>query len=125
MVYYERLVLTWSIPWEVSDPYPQAMSLTSRTHRWAGGDQGEVHGQPADGSEQAPAPVPLAELQPRTGIMISGDSGAVVASGGDAVTSGASYQLVKDVTDVVRDLPPRAGALRQEPQASRLRLRPT
>ena len=72
----------------------------------AGGDQGEVHGHPADGPEQAPAPVPLPELQRRAGIQFSGDSGAVVASGGEGVTSAPTYQLVKDVIEVVADLPP-------------------
>ena len=66
----------------------------------AGGDQGEVHGHPADGPEQAPAPVPLPELQRRAGIQFSGDSGAVVASGGEGVT----YALIVNAKDAIDEL---------------------
>ena len=69
----------------------------------AGGDHSQDHDA---GAEQPPGPVSLEELQRRAGIMFSGATGVVVASGDQGVTSVPSYQLVKDVFAVLEALPP-------------------
>ena len=60
---------------------------------------------------QAPATIPLAELQRRAEIMFSGKTGAVVASGDQGVTSEPSFQLVDDVINVIKILDERTPAL--------------
>ena len=51
-----------------------------------------------------PAEVPQEELQLRIGIMFSGTTGAVVASGKDAVTSAPTYGLTKKVVTSIEAL---------------------
>ena len=64
------------------------------------------HDEPADGPEKLPAEVPLAELKERGGIMLSGATGAVVASGRGEVTMAPSYGLARAVIGLMEDLPP-------------------
>ena len=67
----------------------------------AGDEQMESHNEP---EEQPPAEVPKVELDRRAGIMLSGETGAAVASGGDAVTTAPTYGLCKDVTALMDEL---------------------
>ena len=48
--------------------------------------------------------MPKEELKWRADIMLSGQSGAVVASGRAAATSVPSYDLANDVTKLMEDL---------------------
>ena len=63
--------------------------------------------EPGEGPEELPAQVPLAELRRRAGIMFSGATGAVVASGGTAATSAPTFWLIEGVIEVVDALPPK------------------
>ena len=56
--------------------------------------------------EAPPAALPKAVLQERAGIMFSGVTGAVVASGKGPATTAATYGLAKDVVSVIDGLPP-------------------
>ena len=56
------------------------------------------------GQEEAAEEVPKEELKWRADIMLSGQSGAVVASGRAAATSAPSYGLANDVTKLMEDL---------------------
>ena len=58
-----------------------------------------------EAAEAPPAEVPLAELMRRANFMFSGATGAVVASGGTLATSAPTYGLIKDVIELVDDLP--------------------
>ena len=71
----------------------------------AGSDGGEDRADGADGPEEPPPQVPLAELQRRAGIMFSGDTGAVVASGSGPATTAATFELARDVRKVILGLP--------------------
>ena len=65
----------------------------------AGGEQVEGHD---DAEEQLPAQVPRSMVTMRAGVMFSGKTGAVVASGEGAATSAPSLQLAKvDATHAV------------------------
>ena len=55
----------------------------------------EGHDEP---EEQPPAEVTLVELKRRAGIMLSGETGAAVASGDGAVMTAPSYGLAKDAS---------------------------
>lgn len=68
----------------------------------AGNEQVVGHGEAA---QAPPAEVPLDELKRRAGIMFSGNTGAVVASGEFAVASAPSYRLVKDVVLLIEGMP--------------------
>ena len=57
-----------------------------------------------EGQEEAAEEVPKEELKWRADIMLSGQSGAVVASGRAAATSAPSYGLANDVTKLMEDL---------------------
>ena len=54
-----------------------------------------------EGQEEAAEEVPKEELKWRADIMLSGQSGAVVASGRAAATSAPSYGLANDVTKLM------------------------
>jgi hypothetical protein len=69
------------------------------------GDQAEAHAQPVDGPEQAPQPIGLHVLRVRAGITFSGNTGTVVVSGEPGVTSAPTYQLVDDITTVIKEQP--------------------
>ena len=58
-----------------------------------------------EAAEAPPAEVPLAELMRRANFMFSGVTGAVVASGGTLATSAPTHGLIKDVIELVDDLP--------------------
>ena len=58
-----------------------------------------------DGPEQAPRPIGLPVLRSRAGIMFSGNTGAVVASGEPGVTSAVTYELVDHVIKVIGEQP--------------------
>ena len=54
-----------------------------------------------DGPEQAPQPIGLHVLRARAGIMFSGNTGTVVASGEPGIMSAPSFQLVDDIISVI------------------------
>ena len=56
-------------------------------HSCSAGDKSRSHDEDADGPEQPPAAVPGAELQRRSDIKFSGQTGAVVASGRGLATT--------------------------------------
>ena len=58
-----------------------------------------------DGPEQAPQPIGLHVLRARAGITFSGNTGTVVVSGEPGVTSAPTYQLVDDITTVIKEQP--------------------
>ena len=59
-----------------------------------------------DGREEPPPQVPLPELLRRAGIKFSGETGAVVTSGGGLATTAPTWELARDVTKIIReDLP--------------------
>ena len=57
-----------------------------------------------EGQEEAAEEVPKEELKWRADIRLSGQAGAVVASGRAAATSAPSYGLANDVTKLMEDL---------------------
>ena len=59
----------------------------------------------ADGPEEPAPQVTLTELQRRAGIMFSGNTGAVVVSGGGLATTAPTYELARDARNVIRGLP--------------------
>jgi hypothetical protein len=62
--------------------------------------------QEGDRDEVPPAAVPMAVLEKHIGTMLSGVTGAVVASGEGAVTTAPTYELCKNVTELMEKLPP-------------------
>ena len=58
-----------------------------------------------DGPEQAPQPIGLHVLRARAGIMFSGNTGTVVASGEPGIMSAPSFQLVDDIISVIKEQP--------------------
>ena len=59
-----------------------------------------------DGREELPPQVPLPELLRRAGIKFSGETSAVVTSGGGLATTAPTWELARDVTKIIReDLP--------------------
>ena len=67
----------------------------------AGSEQVEGH---EEAEEPPPAEVPREELKRRADIKFSGKAGAVVSSGGGAVTTAPTYGLAKDIVAVVEGL---------------------
>jgi len=65
------------------------------------GDQDEGHDE---SQEQPPAEVPLLELKRLSGIMFSGQTGAVVTSGEAAATSAPTFGLVMDMITTINEL---------------------
>ena len=71
------------------------LRVSPRLGRDATADGEQVEGH-EEGEEQPPAEVPKLVVQQRAGIMFSGKTGAVVASGEGKATSAPSYQLITD-----------------------------
>jgi hypothetical protein len=59
-----------------------------------------------DRDELPPVAVPMAVLEKHAGTMFSGTTGAVVPSGEGALTTAPTYDLCKNVTELMEKLPP-------------------